>query len=437
VRHAIREHLRDFVAVLALVAIAAGIGGYILDHQRFRFPFIDDKPFTIQAELENAQAVTPGQGQTVRVAGVEVGEIGEVHVEDGVAVVDLEMKPGYEHLVRRDATALLRAKTGLKDMFIELDPGEGEPLKEGERIPLSQTATDIDPDEILEALDADARAYLKLLITGAGKGLKGRGGDLAEVFARLGPLHRDLARVEAAVAERRRNLARLVNRWGKLTDELGRHDDELARLVSAGDAALGAFAAQDRDVSAAIAKLPSALQATKTALGDAGRLADDLGPALDAIRPAFEKLDEANEQVGPLVREGEPIIRRDLRPFARAASPFFGDLGPGARNLAKAGPDVEETFLGLNRLFNIGAYNPKGAEPLTGNPQVDRDRQEGYLYWLAWLAQNTVSLFSTSDAQGPWRRITLGGVNCSILTAIGVPKTVTDLMGTLGLCAAV
>ena len=45
---------------------------------------------------------------------------------------------------------------------------------------------------MLAALDADTRAYLKLLITGAGKGLEGRGNDLREVFKRLGPMHRDL-----------------------------------------------------------------------------------------------------------------------------------------------------------------------------------------------------------------------------------------------------
>ena len=38
-------------------------------------------------------------------------------------------------------------------------------------------------DEILAGLDTDTRSYLKLLINGAGKGLKGRSDDLREVFA--------------------------------------------------------------------------------------------------------------------------------------------------------------------------------------------------------------------------------------------------------------
>ena len=66
----------------------------------------------------------------------------------------------------------------------------------------------------------------------------------------------------------------------------------------------------------------------------------------------------------------------------------------------------------------MGAYNPGGAESLAGLsiPQ-QRARNEGFLYWLAWTAQNGVSLFNTADAQGPWRRVTICGVPAPILQA--------------------
>ena len=72
-----------------------------------------------------AQAVTPGQGQTVRVSGVRVGDITGVDLKNGRAIVTMDLEPGYKGFVHTDATALLRPKTGLKDMFIELDPGTG------------------------------------------------------------------------------------------------------------------------------------------------------------------------------------------------------------------------------------------------------------------------------------------------------------------------
>ena len=437
---AIRKHFGDFVAILALFVLAMGIGGYILSNQRLRLPLLEDKPFKVKVELPDAQAVQPGQGQTVRTACVEIGQIGKVELEDGKAVVELQLEKKYEGYIREDATALLRTKTGLKDMFLEVDPGEGKALKENGRVQVANTAPDIDPDEVLSALDGDSRDYLKLLISGAGKGLKGRGSDLQETFARLGPLNRDLGRLTKAVARRRRNLSNLVNKYGKLTRELGTKDREIVRLVGASNAVFEAFASQDTQISDAVRRLPGALGQTERTLGKVDTLGGELGPALEALRPPFRRLDSANRAVLPFVREATPQIRDEIRPFARIAGPYTADLGTAARDLNKASPDLTTSFNKLNRFFNIGAFNPKGAEGLTGDVAQDRAREEGHLYWLAWTAQNTVSLFSTADAQGPWRRIFLGGLGCETLIEGFTPVVGHDaaeaIVGPLGVAGA-
>ena len=77
----------------------------------------------VEAELATAQAVTPGQGQTVNIAGVEVGEISSVKLESGKAVIGLEDRArARDDLPRRHASCM-RPKTGLKDMVAELTPG--------------------------------------------------------------------------------------------------------------------------------------------------------------------------------------------------------------------------------------------------------------------------------------------------------------------------
>ena len=48
---------------------ASAIGAYILSNQRLRFPLVEEPFYTVKAELPDAQAVTPGQGQTVRRGG--------------------------------------------------------------------------------------------------------------------------------------------------------------------------------------------------------------------------------------------------------------------------------------------------------------------------------------------------------------------------------
>ncbi len=416
---AIRKHLVDFLAIVGLLVVGVAVGVYILSQQDLRFPLVEDKPKRLEVELSNAQAVQPGQGQTVRVAGVEVGRIANVELEDGVAVVGLEIEKEYENLIRRDATALLRPKTALKDMFLEVDPGRGKPLEEGARIPVGNTLPDIDPDEIYSALDEDTRPYLKLLVAGAGKGLDNRGEDLREVFRRFEPIHKDLARVTRASARRRDALKRLIHDYGLLMDEVGDHPQQIRRLVGASGVVFDALASESDAITTSVTRLPGALRASERALGEVLEFAPVLRSSLESLREPIRKLDETNEAVIPFLRETEPVIREEIRPFVRAARPWTDDLRVAATGTARAMPDLTKSFGELNRFFNMGAYNPGGAESLDGKSIPEqRARQEGFLYWLAWTAQNGVSLFSTADGQGPWRRVTICGLPASAVTGI-------------------
>jgi len=351
---------------------------------------------------------------------VKVGDIGKVDLKDGRAVVTMDIDPDYEHLAHRNATALLRPKTGLKDMFVELDPGTPDTplLRDGDTISIQSTAPDINADEVLAALDRDTRSYLELLVNGLGKGLRGRAGDLREVFKRFEPLHRDLARVTRAVAARRHNLRRLVHNYNSLLTELSGKDRQLTTLVSASDEVFRAFASQDRNISASVAKLPGTLQETRRALVRVNDLGRILGPALNAVRPGFRELPATNDAVIPFAKAATPILRERIRPFIRTARPYVSDsLRPAAVRLARATPDLTSSFYELNRLFNMLSHNPKGREKVSGNFADDLKRDEGYLYWLAWVSHNGNSVFSTSDANGPFRRVLLMA-SCTTLTEL-------------------
>ena len=62
---AIRKHLRDFIAILFLVVVAAGVAGYILSNQRFYLPawvpVVGSDFYEVEAEFATGQAVVPGQ----------------------------------------------------------------------------------------------------------------------------------------------------------------------------------------------------------------------------------------------------------------------------------------------------------------------------------------------------------------------------------------
>ena len=400
---AIRKSLRDFIAVVALIVIAAVTSYVILQEQRLRIPILEEKPFELKAEFETAQAVVAGQGQTLRVAGVRVGDVSDVELVDGRAVVtfdvDREFLPIY-----KDATMLMRPRTGLKDMYFALDPGTrtaGE-YDEGDVVPMTNTAPDVNLDELLAALDGDSQAYLRTLIVGAGQGLAGRDEDLGKMLAALGPVNRDLDRLSTEVAKRDENLKRLIHNLSTLTRAVGQQDQDIATLVSASNETLEAIGAQDPDVQAATALLPETLRQTRQALAVADEFGDQLGPAFNELRPFARKLPQVNAATTSLAENTTPVIQNQIRPLVRAARPVVPDLRNAADKLADASPDLTRVGGRLNELFNMAAFNPNGAEaPGAAN------RTESYLYWGAWAAHNAVSVFGSQDAHGPFWRVFL------------------------------
>ncbi len=411
-KKAIKDHLKDVLAILGLLVIAGGVSAVILGNQRFRFPIIQEKPLRYYAEIDNAQAVTPGQGQSVQIAGVKIGLIQSVRLRDGRAVIGLDIEREYDDVIRRDASGLLRPRTGLKDMFLELDPGSpDQPLaEEGFTIPSSRTAPDVNVDQFLETLDADTRDHLVLLLGGASRGLEGRGMDLAELFRRFGPTVRDLRRVNEAVAVEREGLKDAIHGLAEVTNELAGKDDELARLVDSSAAVFEAFASEDANVSATVRKLPTALRTTTRTLADVRRFAAELGPTATTLTPVFQELDETNEVMTPIVRELAPLLEDDIRPFVRESRPLVGDLRVAARGVSRSLPDLTTSVSKLNVLFNLLGFNPNGREPAD-----QASRQEGYLFWLAWLTHNTANLINIDDGNGPLRPVFLTGT-CQTIT---------------------
>ena len=400
---AIRKSLRDFVAIAVLTAVAVTVTWFILQEQRLRIPVIEDRPFELKAEFETAQAVVPGQGQTIRVAGVRVGDVQSVELVDGAGVVTFAIDRDYLPIYR-DASILMRPTTGLKDMFFDLDPGTraaGE-YDEGQVVPMANTAPDVNLDEILAALDSDTQAYLRLLLVGAGQGLDGRDRDLGRLLGSLGPLNRDFADLNSKVSERRAALADLMHHLNLLTSEVARSEAELTRFVSASESALGAFAEQDPDVQRAVSLLPQTLSEGRQALESMERFARIMGPGFNSLRPFARELDPLNASTKQMAEAVTPVLEEEVRPFVREARTHVPDLKTAARRFGSATPRLTVVATKLNRLANMAAFNPGGSES-AGTP----GRDEGYLYWLAWLGHTSANLFSAADGNGYYRRIYL------------------------------
>jgi phospholipid/cholesterol/gamma-HCH transport system substrate-binding protein len=397
-KRAIKNHAIDFTAIVVLVILAIVVSGFILDHERLSLPFISQTTFPLNAEFSSAKAVTAGQGQTVDVSGVVIGSIAGVKVNpDGTADVQMNIDNQYKHLIHQDATALLRPKTGLDDMYVELNPGTpSSPMaKPGFTIPVANTNPVVDPDEVLSALDADTREYLQLLVNGAGQGLQGKGGsELAQVLERFLPTHRDLARLNSVVAQRGDALKSLIHSLQVLNTQLATKRSQIVQLIDTSSKVFHAFANANQGVSRAVADLPGTLNQTTATLQKVRTFADLLAPATRNLLPAASAIPAANAATISLAKPITPVLRDQIRPFVIAARPLVRNLRPASLHLAKATPDLSRVFNVLNHLFNILGYAPGGG-------------QHGYLWWLAWGSHDARTLFSVQDANGDFRPLFL------------------------------
>jgi phospholipid/cholesterol/gamma-HCH transport system substrate-binding protein len=397
VRRAIREHLRDFVAITLLVIAALATTGIILASQTTLLPswvpFIGDDKFELKAEFSSAQAVTPGQGQTVTIAGINVGQVSGSELDSGRAIVTMQIDHKYAELIHPDASLLLRPRTGLQDMTIQVDPGtDGQPVEEGTTLPLASSQPNVQADQIFASLDGDTRSYLQLLLEAAGRGLRGDNGrKLAAGLKRFYPFARDLAKINGALAKRRENIKRAITNFGLLSRELGHRDTQLAEFVTSSNDALASFAREEASIRALLRELPGALGETRQALVSGDRFAKVLGPGSRRMIPAAQALGPALRQVRPLFRNTVGPIRNQIRPFARDAQKPLRQIERLGKPLANTSVELSKSFKELNKFFNALAYNPPGSA------------DEGYLFWASWLNHNTNALFFTQDAGGPLR----------------------------------
>ena len=406
----LRRQLHWILVMLAMFALATVVSLYITRQERLRWPW--EHPMQVWAEFDEAQAVTPGQGQTVDEAGVTVGEIGEVKLENGIALVRLDItKKKDVGPIYRNATAMLRPKTGLKDMSVAFDPGHPDRslprdgrLHNGDHIPIANTAPDVNADEVFSSLDADTRQYLEAFVTAGGQGLKGRGPDIRRIITASQPTLAETRRVMGAIADRRTKVARLVTNLRRLSEVGASKDRQLGTLVRASATAFSTIGDRESALRSAVARLPGALGATNDALAAAKPFADELGPSLAKLEPATRRLTPALKGIRPLFRDATPVIRNQVRPLVRALVPVVKTARPSVANLNTISPSLVRAEKVLDYVANELGYNPPGSE-------------EGYLFWTAWNFHSSNSILSIDDANGAtWRGLVM--VGCSTASAV-------------------
>ena len=153
----------------AIVLVVVAIGTYLGFTKHIPFT----QGFEVKAVFQSANSIR--KNSPVRIAGVNVGKVVKVEGQPGTdaAVVTLEIdSKGLP--IHKDAEAKIRPRIFLEGNFsVDLSPGtpSSPTLSSGDTIPVTQTATPVQLDQILTALQQDTRTSLQQALDGFGAGL--------------------------------------------------------------------------------------------------------------------------------------------------------------------------------------------------------------------------------------------------------------------------
>ena len=174
--------------------------------------------YVMQAEFEDATGVLIGD--SVKLAGVDIGRVEKAEIEDGKAVVTFNLDKTVE--LPKDSTVALRWRNVLGQRFLYVYPGNDEEVyAEGQRIPIEQTEDVSDIGQFLNDL---------------GPVLKAIDPDQANAF---------LDSVNTALTGNEQDVRQLIDDGAELAATLGQEDENIKGLLSSADQVTAAFASQD------------------------------------------------------------------------------------------------------------------------------------------------------------------------------------------------
>lgn len=362
-----------FQAILAVAFVV-----YLFASDNVRLPWLADT-YTLRVAFPDAGGLDGSNHNAVLLAGVRVGEVRSVKIAAGRAVATLRMDSGSRGHVLAGSLARVVPRSALEDQTLELTPGRGRALGDGDELRAAPDAAPVTLDRVLATLDADTRAQLQILLGELDTATKGRATPLGRALTSLADTG-DVARsVSTKLASRRRELTTLIGDLRTVFTTLAQRDVLLRRALRSGRVVLGVTADQDAQLAATMRRLPGAIDALGGALIDVRSLSEPLTPALSRLRPAARALPATVNELRTTLPELRGLIG-DLRTLVANGTTPARDLRRSAKALRPAASRLTPAVDGLLPILK----------------QLDRNRDG-----VGLVGERFSGVFSTNDANGP------------------------------------
>lgn len=403
----------------------AGLIGIIVIAVLVYFAFTKNIPFTngyqVNAYFSNAANIQPKA--QVRIAGVKVGTVAKVERGEGSTtkvVMNLDEKALP---IRQDAAARIRFRIFLEgNPFVDLQPGTpGSPeIKSGGSIPVAQTAGPVQLDQVLSAVNSDARKGLENVFTEIGTALNTKGSakenetqdDEVKNLTGAQALNRAFrygpegfkggARVfDALIGYNDDDQLTILRGFRDFNTAINDRETQIVPLIQDFATTIGAFADDEVALAAATKQF--------------SRLAYESEPTLRQLNQLLPQLTRWSNTIAPQLKE-IPATVRDAKPWIEQVNLLFGknELGSTAKLAQNTVEQFAKSQAGAQKLLpqldNVAKCWNKNWFPTLNTVVPDganTSGKENYKeFWYSLVGWNSAS--QNFSSTGPFLRLATG-----------------------------
>ena len=352
------------VALLALLAAVLVVGYVLLN---------GGSSYTVHARFQNAAQLV--KGNLVQVSGVGIGTVSKIDLTpNGEADVTLKIDDTTYAPLRRGTRAVVRqaSLSGVANRYVDLQlpPGDDSntpKIADGGTIPQDSTTTAVDLDQLFNTFDPKTRKSLSGLIQGFAKQSDGASKNINAGFAYLSPSLAASSRLFNELTYDKPALTKFLVDSSQLTGDIAQRKEDLAGLVDHLATTTQAIGREDNNLQDAIQELPPFMRRANTTFVNLRATLDDVDPLVAESKPVAKKLRPFLAELRPLARDARPTLR-DLSAIIQS---------PGANNdlieATKANVPLRDVAVGpiqRNGKERLGAL-PASAKALeTSTPEM-------------------------------------------------------------------
>jgi len=313
-----------------------------------------DKGYDIEVLFDSATGLA--RDVTVEIAGVEVGRVKKIALQEGKALVMLRMDPDL--IIRKNDTAIIRTRGILGDKYVEIIPGSvnAAPIPAGERITRTAPITDMDVlmntlGEVAQDIKALTNSLSNVLGTNTGEAtLKAIVDNIKEVVITL----------NQTVQNNKDDVGKIVDNltiFSRTLKEVGdRNKDDIGTIIKSASSVL-------ETMESLVANLNEISDKINQGQGSIGKLINDdeavmnLNQTLASLKEITDRINRGEGTLGQLIAKDD--VSQNLDKTLASLSEITDTINRGEGTIGRLVHE-EETVETLNEtLTHLNTYMEK------------------------------------------------------------------------------